>query len=262
MGNSKKRWLRVLPNIVCLTLIFVMLTNVSVTTKSLPLSEDESGAQQSSAVLTLLNEAPELPELDAGSETEGETALPTADAPDASDVSAAPNASESANEQLSYSTLMSLNNGFYYYTYCNYNGQRHTIDLSEELQLHTFRMAQKYGVQYELVMAVMGVESGWDEDDRVNGTFVGLGAIYVAQLKELKSIGITDLYDPKQNIEAICYYLRYKLDYVGGNEHMALMCYNSGEAGAQRYFNRGIYQSAYSKKVIGFRDSMIAIKTE
>ena len=148
MGNSKKRWLRVLPNIVCLTLIFVMLTNVSVTTKSLPLSEDESGAQQSSAVLTLLNEAPELPELDAGSETEGETALPTADAPDASDVSAAPNASESANEQLSYSTLMSLNNGFYYYTYCNYNGQRHTIDLSEELQLHTFRMAQKYGVQY------------------------------------------------------------------------------------------------------------------
>ena len=205
MGNSKKRWLRVLPNIVCLTLIFVMLTNVSVTTKSLPLSEDESGAQQSSAVLTLLNEAPELPELDAGSETEGETALPTADAPDASDVSAAPNASESANEQLSYSTLMSLNNGFYYYTYCNYNGQRHTIDLSEELQLHTFRMAQKYGVQYELVMAVMGVESGWDEDDRGNGTFVGLGAIYVAQLKELKSIGITDLYDPKQNIEAICY---------------------------------------------------------
>ena len=162
MGNSKKRWLRVLPNIVCLTLIFVMLTNVSVTTKSLPLSEDESGAQQSSAVLTLLNEAPELPELDAGSETEGETALPTADAPDASDVSAAPNASESANEQLSYSTLMSLNNGFYYYTYCNYNGQRHTIDLSEELQLHTFRMAQKYGVQYELVMAVMGVESGWE----------------------------------------------------------------------------------------------------
>ena len=108
MGNSKKRWLRVLPNIVCLTLIFVMLTNVSVTTKSLPLSEDESGAQNESAVLTLLNEAPELPELDDGGETENETALPT----DTPDTSAAPNASESANEQLSYSTLMSLNAGF------------------------------------------------------------------------------------------------------------------------------------------------------
>lgn len=251
MRNTKKRWLRVLPNMVCLTLIFVMLFHVSVTTNSLPLSEAESSEPKDAVVLRLLDEAPELPEMSAGGETEDETALPA---------ETAPNASAPANEQLSYSTLMSLNTGFYYYTYCNYNGQRHTIDLSEELQLHTFRMAQKYGVQYELVMAVMGVESGWDEDDRGNGTFVGLGSIYVAQLKELKSIGITDLYDPKQNIEAICYYLRYKLDYVGGNEHMALMCYNSGEAGAQKYFDRGIYQSTYSNKVIGFRDSMIAIK--
>lgn len=144
---------------------------------------------------------------------------------------------------------MSLNNGFYYYTYCNYNGQRHTIDLSEELQLHHL----PYGA--EIRRAVRACDGGDGRriglgrgSDRGNGTFVGLGAIYVAQLKELKSIGITDLYDPKQNIEAICYYLRYKLDYVGGNEHMALMCYNSGEAGAQRYFNRGIYQSAYSKR--------------
>ena len=84
--------------------------------------------------------------------------------------------------------------------------------------------------------------------------------IYIAQLGELGQIGITDLYDPKQNIEAICYYLRYKLDLVGGNEHMALMCYNMGDAGAAAYFDEGVYQTAYSRKVIAFRDSMIKIK--
>ena len=156
MRNSKKRWLRVLPNMVCLTLIFVMLFHVSVTTNSLPLSEAESSEPKDAVVLRLLDEAPELPEMSAGGETEDETALPA---------ETAPNASAPANEQLSYSTLMSLNTGFYYYTYCNYNGQRHTIDLSEELQLHTFRMAQKYGVQYELVMAVMGVENGWHDQE-------------------------------------------------------------------------------------------------
>ena len=58
MRNSKKRWLRVLPNMVCLTLIFVMLFHVSVTTNSLPLSEAESSEPKDAVVLRLLDEAP------------------------------------------------------------------------------------------------------------------------------------------------------------------------------------------------------------
>lgn len=100
---------------------------------------------------------------------------------------AAPNASAPANEQLSYSTLMSLNTGFYYYTYCNYNGQRHTIDLSEELQLHTFRMAQKYGVQYELVMAVMGVEPAGTRMTAATAPSTALGRSTSHSLKSLKA---------------------------------------------------------------------------
>jgi len=69
MRNSKKRWLRVLPNMVCLTLIFVMLFHVSVTTNSLPLSEAESSEPKDAVVLRLLDEAPELPEMSAGGET-------------------------------------------------------------------------------------------------------------------------------------------------------------------------------------------------
>ena len=65
-----------------------------------------------------------------------------------------------SNEQLSHSALMGFDSGFYRYTYCYYTDGRHDIGLSEELQLHTFRMAQEYDVQYEMVMAIMGVESG------------------------------------------------------------------------------------------------------
>ena len=138
---------------------------------------------------------------------------------------------------------MSLNNGFYYYTYCNYNGQRHTIDLSEELQLHTFRMAQKYGVQYELVMAVMGVESGWDEDDRGNGTFVGLGAIYVAQLKELKSIGITDLYDPEAEHRS----------------HLLLFALQAGLCGRQRAYGADVLQQRRSRRAEVFQPRHLSV---
>ena len=250
MRNSKKRWIRVLPNMVCILLVFIMLYTVSVTIGS------GSGATMPDAQTAQTAVAmPELGGLDGVLSDSGEDEAIFAASGDGLE-----NNTVMSNEQLSHSALMGFDSGFYRYTYCYYTDGRHDIELSEELQLHTFRMAQEYDVQYEMVMAIMGVESGWDENDRGNGVFVGLGMIYIAQVGELGQIGITYLYDPKQNIEAICYYLRYKLDLVGGNEHMALMCYNMGDAGAAAYFDEGVYQTAYSRKVIAFRDSMIKIK--
>ena len=36
----------------------------------------------------------------------------------------------------------------------------------------------------------------------------------------------------------------------------ALMSYNKGQSGAEVYFEKGIYETGYTIKVLGFRDAM------
>jgi hypothetical protein len=69
-----------------------------------------------------------------------------------------------------------------------------------------------------------------------------------------ETYGITDFLDPYQNVFAgIQMYLKYYHKY--GEVNMALMAYNHGEAGAKRMWDKGIYETDYTRKVINTKES-------
>ncbi len=51
-------------------------------------------------------------------------------------------------------------------------------------------------------------------------------------------LGVTDIYNPKQNIEGGIKYMRWLLDKFGGDVSLALAGYNAGEGAVMKYGNR------------------------
>ncbi|MCY7375178.1 MAG: lytic transglycosylase domain-containing protein [Pyrinomonadaceae bacterium] len=51
-------------------------------------------------------------------------------------------------------------------------------------------------------------------------------------------LGVTDIYNPKQNIEGGIKYMRWLLDKFGGDVALALAGYNAGEGAVMKYGNR------------------------
>jgi soluble lytic murein transglycosylase-like protein len=53
-----------------------------------------------------------------------------------------------------------------------------------------------------------------------------------------RRMGVTNIYDPKQNIEGGVKYMRFLLDLFGGDVNLALAGYNAGEGAVMRYGNQ------------------------
>ena len=156
-----------------------------------------------------------------------------------------------------FRSVQNFSEEFYYYTDFQYKDITHTVRLNEELQRFLYNKCQAYGVEYELILAIIGCESGWDVNVTSDGQYYGLGMISAVALPQLSSeLGITDLTDPKQNIEAICFLMAEKIALNENHIPSALMSYNKGQSGAEVYFEKGIYETGYTIKVLGFRDAM------
>ncbi|GBE00687.1 soluble lytic murein transglycosylase precursor [bacterium BMS3Bbin06] len=94
--------------------------------------------------------------------------------------------------------------------------------------------ARKYGVSPRLAKSVIEVESGWNP-----GAISRKGAMGLMQLmpETARLYGISDPFDPEENIDAGIRYLKYLIDRFGKLE-FALAAYNAGPATVDRY--RGI----------------------
>lgn len=87
------------------------------------------------------------------------------------------------------------------------------------------RASAKYGVDELLVKAVIRTESSF----RPNAVS-SAGAKGLMQLMDgtARGLGVTDSFDPEQNIDGGTRYLSYQLKRFGGHEKVALAAYNAG----------------------------------
>ncbi len=92
--------------------------------------------------------------------------------------------------------------------------------------------SSRYGVDPLLIYAQMNQESSF----KLKATSYK-GARGLMQLMPATAVrfGVTNIYDPKQNIEGGVKYMRWLLDTFGGDVNLALAGYNAGEGAVMRY---------------------------
>ena len=113
------------------------------------------------------------------------------------------------------------------------------IPLSDELQEYTYQTAQKYNVDYDLILAIMQTESQYNNIISDNGEDVGLCQINVINAEWLyKEYGLYNLMEEHQNIEA-CAIILNKLSQKFDTENEVVMAYNLGEGKAKKYIKSG-----------------------
>ena len=132
---------------------------------------------------------------------------------------------------------------------------RHRDDIMSEGRLLSFGLqevmqdcCEKYNVPYALALAIAEVESHFDPDAKSSTNDFGLMQINAINLDWLRDMGI-DPMTPAGNIEAGVYIIAQHLQTYGDPE-LALMAYNNGPTGAKKLWNKGIYQTGYSQKVM------------
>lgn len=96
------------------------------------------------------------------------------------------------------------------------------------------REARDANIDPELVRAVIVVESGFDVDAVSSAGAQGLMQLMPATAEVY---GVTDVFDPAQNIRGGSRYLRDLLDRYE-NYELVLAAYNAGEAAVARYGNQ------------------------
>lgn len=92
--------------------------------------------------------------------------------------------------------------------------------------------AKKFDVDAALVSAVIKAESDYNPRERSHKGARGLMQLMPATAERF---GVTDSYDPEQNIHAGARYLAWLLKTFDGNADLAVAAYNAGEGNVWKY---------------------------
>ena len=124
------------------------------------------------------------------------------------------------------------------------------VPLSDEVQDRIIELCKEADIDPRMVFAIIHHESRFDPSVVSKTNDYGLMQINRGNHGWLsKELGITNLLDPIQNVEAGIYILSLLVPKYD-NIHKVLMCYAAGENGAKKKFNRGIYETNFSRTII------------
>jgi len=110
-------------------------------------------------------------------------------------------------------------------TYPGFEGRRGRRSPEEFAELIN-STARRHGIHPEFVQAVIDVESAFDPNAISKKGAQGLMQLMPATAERF---GVSNAFNPAQNIDGGTRYLRYLLDLFGGDMRLALAAYNAGE---------------------------------
>lgn len=104
-------------------------------------------------------------------------------------------------------------------------GEAQTLSSTESIDALIRRSGAKYGVEPDLIHSVIRAESAFNPNAESHA-----GAKGLMQLMDgtARSLGVTDSFDPEQNIDGGTRYLSFLLAKYRGNVSVALAAYNAG----------------------------------
>ncbi|MFD0616337.1 lytic transglycosylase domain-containing protein [Paenibacillus sp. GCM10027629] len=138
----------------------------------------------------------------------------------------------SSTSNLSLSTLANLNPSWDQASSISADGMSGMSDWKSQQPTITTeydglirQASQKYGISEALIKAVIKVESSFNPD-----TVSSAGAKGLMQLMDAtaRGLGVSNSFDPAQNIDGGTRYLSYQLRRFDGQEKLALAAYNGG----------------------------------
>lgn len=130
-------------------------------------------------------------------------------------------------------------------------GYIYDVPLSTDLQEYIRELCNEKNVPMELVLAIIDIESSFTPDVISTTNDFGLMQINACNHETLtENLGITDFLDPYQNAKCGIYIIASHLQETDGDIALALMRYNCGATGAKRLWDKGVYSTNYTKKIM------------